>query len=229
MEKNDSFFGNYSHFLDSTGQHVTYAALHTYLNSGNELSEKEKRFFATHLDSCTACSMRLKEVEEVENAAETAHSQWWASPAAFRYAIAASLVLILGASVVLYVTLNRPAPASSPARSLATNTVDPRRFVPNAMLENFVARTVRSSSGARFSAPRMGDTLSVPFTLRWFPQEGKHVYALSIVDNKNNEVWRGATGDAEITVEKQLEPGLYYVKLEADAKLADVGKFVILH
>lgn len=220
----------YSNFLDSRKQHLTFAAISTYLNAANELSDKERNFLNGHLNSCTTCSARLKEVEAVENAGEEARLEWWNSPAAFRYAMAATLVVALGASLVLYMTLNRSGEKgidSSPGQPLAANAADPR-FVSNEMLENFIARTVRSASGTKLLTPSVGDTLATPFTFRWSGQKGKHAYAISIVDNKNAEVWRGTTGDAEITLEKRLEPGLYYAKLEADAKLADVGKFVVL-
>lgn len=228
---NKYFLVDYSQYLDSTGQHLTYAALSTYRNFSDELSEKEKRFLKDHLDSCSSCSARLAEVAEVEGETLDVRKttlQWMNSPV-FRYSIAAVLVIALGTSLAYYLTRSKEEQSSSrlPGQSIAAETPDQERFAPNPLLENFIGRTVRSASGARFLSPVNGDTVATPLTFRWEGGKRGQLFRLMIVDNKNVELWKGTTQTGTLTLEKSLEPGLYYAKMEADGVLVQVGKFIV--
>jgi hypothetical protein len=228
---NNNFLEEYSRFLDSTDRHLTYAALSIYRNLPDELSQKEKRFFKRHLDSCAACSARLEEVAEVEGSElliQSGFGVWTASPA-FRYSIAALFVLAFGTAIVFYLQSRARVEEPSPAdQSIAVQISDPQKFLTNDMLENFISRSLRSASPAWFISPNNGDTLTHPFTFRWNGREGARSYSMVVVDNKNLEVWKGTTSATSITLEKRLDPGLYYAKLQVDDVLAQVGKFVVL-
>jgi hypothetical protein len=228
---NNNFLEEYSRFLDSTDRHLTYAALSIYRNSPEELSKKEERFFKRHLDSCAACSARLEEVAEVEGSElpiQSGFGAWTALPA-FRYSIAALFVLAFGTAIAFYLQSRSRVEQPSPAdQSLAVQISDPQKFVSNDMLENFITRSVRSASPAWFISPNNGDTLTHPFTFQWDGRKGARSYSMVVVDNRNVEVWKETTSAKSITIEKRLDPGLYYAKLQVDDVLAQVRKFVVL-
>ncbi len=231
---NDSmnFLIEYSKFLDSSGRHLTYSAISTYRNFGAELSEKERRFLKNHLALCDACSARLKEVEEVEVSQAQLQPKVVLRmvPAVYRYSIAAAIVVSVGIATAFYLT-NRPSPSPDPLserQSLIAQELDPAKLVPNEMLENFVGRALRSGSDVSFLIPEVGDTLAAPFTFRWDDQKRGRSYKLTVVDNRNAEVWDGSTTLGEIEFTTDIEPGLYYAKLEADGALVRVAKFILI-
>jgi len=228
-----NFLSEYSRFLDSSGQHLTYMTLSLYLNFADELSEKEKHFLKTHIDSCADCLIRLSEVEEAEQE-EKRKQQMPAQrkmPTTFKYAIAASFVVVIGAAILFYVMKQPPEKVISqeaPAEKSIAALSDPAGFVPNQALENFIQRTVRSSSLVSLISPSIGDTLAVPITFKWEGTKKGESVTLTIVDNSNAEVWTSAVSSSEIVFERTLEPGLYYVKLEVNEKLVSVGKFAVV-
>jgi hypothetical protein len=224
--ENNTFLPEYSRFLDSRS-HLTYAALSTFRNFQDTLSEKEKRFLKNHLDTCLVCSRKYREVGEVEGESEetaTLKARWLSTPV-FRYSIAAAFLLAVGASIVYYRARNPEKPS---VQSIAAIIPDPERFVVNPLLESSVGRTVRSGSAYTFVIPRAGDTLTAPFTFTWEGGKAGRNCSLTIVDNKNVEVWKRTTQTDRLTYEQPLTPGLYYAKLEAGGVLVQVGKFVSL-
>ena len=227
-----NFLIEYSKFLDSAGRHLTYSAISTYRNFSAELSGKEKAFLKNHLASCDACSARLKEVEDVEGSQAQVQPKYFfrMTPAVYRYSIAATIVIALGIATAFYLTNRQHSSKESlpPGQSLAMQGPDLERFKPNEMLENFVGRTVRSGSEVKFLTPGVGDTLATPFKFRWDSQKGERNYTLRLMDNKNGQVWMGSTSSGSIDFAAQLEPGLYYAKLEADGALVSVGRFIVV-
>jgi len=238
MNTND-WLHEYSAFLDSSGEHLTYAALSTYRNNLEELSEKEKLFLRRHLDSCSACTERLREVDEIEEGEQVENKKlhplrrprrWTGSPV-FRYSIAAALVLALGTVIAVYVLRDLPqdqlaSQPPSPTQPLAVQSLDPDRFVANPVLDAFIERTVRSSSTTRFRTPHAGDTVSAPIHFEWDPTKGP--FSLIILDNKNRDIFTMSTGETHAVVDTPFVSGLYYAKLEAGGNLAGVTKFYIV-
>lgn len=224
----------YSQFLDASGEHLTFAALSMYRNSSRELSQKEKDFFKNHLNSCVACSARLHEIAEVEGeiVGERVTNIFSMSPNLFRYAVAAILVIAVGIAVVVVMQNTHQEQVTSqqiPSEQYITEApLDPERFIPNQILENFVERTVRSSSGIMLIAPNTGDTVAFPFTFKWKGNNVGENIVVTLVDNKNSEVWNETSSLSELTSEKKIEPGLYYIKLQSGEKLVHVGKFVVV-
>ena len=233
-EGHPNIFEAYSRFLDSTGVHLTYATLSTYLNFRDQLTKREIAFLKNHLDSCAACSSKLKEVAEVEgeSLSRGVGKITRLAPATFRYAIAASIVVAVGLLSLVYLRNNggEPAERSSLSRekTLAVQSSSPENFVPNEVLENFIGRKMRSASRASILAPHAGDTLAAPIRVTWSGKKSGSAYSILLVDNRNDEVWRGSTAEREIEVQSQLKPGLYYVKLEENKRLVSVSKFVIV-
>jgi hypothetical protein len=231
VDNDQHFLNEYSRYLDSSGSHLTYAALSTYLNFGDELSLKEKSFLKSHLDSCSSCSLRLREVQEVEHEKVQQFPpgiRWTASPM-FRYAIAAMIVLVLGAVVSLFVFRDAPQEqlaSQSPSPDQPLTVLGPERFASNPVLDGFIDRAVRSASAAAFLVPSAGDTVNPPINFVW--ERSKGPFSLTILDNKGQQVRSVNSTEAHAIVDTQLVPGLYYAKLEAGGNLAAVTKFYII-
>lgn len=227
-----SLLAGYSQFLDTSGEHLTYAALSTYRNFTGELSQKEKAFFQRHLEACPACFARLHEIAAVEEAAAPVQiaTIFPMAPSLFRYAIAAVLLITIGITAVYILQGPRQDTFSSeqitPDQPLAEVIPDPARFVPNRTLENFIGRNVRSALTIALVTPAIGDTVVMPVSIGWKGNAGNEV-AVTLVDNKNVEVWKGSSVLSEVTCDKKLEPGLYYLKLQSAGSLVQVGKFVV--
>ena len=217
---------NYSRFLDSTGLHLTYAALSVYRNFEDELADAEKRFLRHHLDSCLECSARLKEVTEVEEtpARRTTTGFGMSSPA-FRYAVAAVVTVAVGVALVYKLGGNQNAELRPPAEQLAA-AGDSEKFASNVVLDNLVERTVRSGNDYRFTMPLKGDTVATPVSFRWTGPKGKN-YTLAVVDNTNREVWNSNVSAPEAVLTSPMEPGRYYVKLETDRQLVCATSFFV--
>ncbi len=234
MKKNDiNILAGYSQFLDDSGKHLTYAALSMYRNFSEGLSQKERIYFKNHLDDCSDCSIRLQEVADVEgNKTEKQRKTILRiSSSTFRYAIAAMLIITVGSAVVFLIQDFQQEKIGSQdiyfEKPLAVIEPDLSKFVPNQVLDNFVERTVRSSSGVTLIAPALRDTITTPFTFKWDGQKERK-FTLTIVDNNNVEQWKTTISSTEFILKNRLAPGLYYVKLEADEKLVKVGTFVVI-
>lgn len=214
----------YTRFLDTSGSHLTYAALSVYRNFPEELSAKEREFLRRHLEACTDCAARLREVDETEGAAERPRVR----KNAVRYAAAAAMVLALGAAVyrALLPTAEVPMPPAAEIAQ-AEPEPDPARFTPNGTLENIVERTVRSGEAVSIVVPKNGDTVAVPFTVRWKGTAPEGTAEVTVVDNANTKVWSGEARSRSATVDARLAPGLYYIKVTVGERLAGAWKVVV--
>lgn len=74
--------------------------------------------------------------------------------------------------------------------------------------------------------PGIGDTLKKQIYFKWAPLETE-TYDMSIVDNKDNEMWSKKLFDTRVTLLQKLDPGVYYWKLTVKGKLQSVGKFYV--
>lgn len=227
-----NFLIDHSRFLDESKKHLTYASLSVYRNFSGEMSQKEIIFFKTHLAACTACSLRLAEVDDVERKETKKNHGRIVSftPNVFRYAIAALLIVSIGIAFLVKTQKvqqqNNTPENINDDQQIAETIIDPEKFIPNQVLENFVERSVRSSQNISILAPSIGDTLTVPYTIKW--QGPIENYTVTLVNNKNIGVWKRTSSSSEIIVNDKLDAGLYYLKLEANEKLALVGKFVVI-
>lgn len=228
----EEFLPSYSQFLDSSGGHLTHAALSTYINAGDDLSTKERQFVTRHLDSCSECRARLREVEEFEGNVHVLHpARHWTLAPAFRYAIAAMVILALGSAITWYITREEPLhhvvqSSPSPEAPLAAQEIDPARFAPHPVLEGFVGRTERSASASTFRIPSPGDTVQIPFLLEWGGT--KRNSTLTLLDNTNREILAINTKELQARIDTTLAPGLYYAKLTANGNLVSVTKFYVV-
>ncbi|MGB2868657.1 MAG: hypothetical protein WBD36_09410 [Bacteroidota bacterium] len=228
---NNDFLKDYSRFLDSEGRHLTYTALSTYRNSAAQLSEKELEFLTKHLHLCKECRVRLEEIEEVEGEVEDEvevkdQVKGKQLSPLIRYAIAA--VIVVGVGIAVISLLRSPQQNKQQEKSIAFEATSPERFTPNDALENFVSRTTRSANSISIVAPGIGDTLVAPFTFRWEDSRQQRTYTLTVVDNKNNELWSWEGTSKQTSIERTLTPGLYYAKLGANGELSAVTRFVVV-
>ena len=100
-------------------------------------------------------------------------------------------------------------------------------YTPNDVLENFVNRQYRAGA-AEIVTPNNSDTLSSPIRFKWKEMEGIHSFIVVVVDNKNEEMWRGSTGSYELTCDLKFRSGLYYWMLKTDGDILSVRKFFVL-
>ena len=109
----------------------------------------------------------------------------------------------------------------------ASNNFNEEDFKNNPVLENFVNRNVRSESDIEIISPVIGDTLKNKIELKWKSILKGINYHIIVVNNKNEKTWEITTSNKRTSINKKLQPGLYYWKIEADEKLEIVGKFFV--
>ncbi|MEO8399253.1 MAG: hypothetical protein ABI550_05475 [Ignavibacteriaceae bacterium] len=100
-------------------------------------------------------------------------------------------------------------------------------FEENKILENFIDRNIRSSSTIKIISPEIGDTIKTPHVFKWEKIKEASEYSVIILSNKNKKVAEINSAQNFLQVSKELSPGLYYWKLEAEGKLRAVGKFFV--
>ncbi|KAB2880995.1 hypothetical protein F9K33_03270 [bacterium] len=99
-------------------------------------------------------------------------------------------------------------------------------YKPNDVLETFVHRKYRAGA-AEVIAPNNADTLFSPIRFEWKEMEGIHSFIVVVVDNKNEEMWRGSTESYELTCGQKFGAGLYYWMLKTDGDILSVRKFFV--
>ncbi|MBL7995227.1 zf-HC2 domain-containing protein [bacterium] len=97
-------------------------------------------------------------------------------------------------------------------------------YKPNDVLESFVDRHYRAAA-VEIISPVNADTISSPIIFKWKEIESAHSFGVIIVNNKNDEVWRGTAEGFSLTCEQKLKPGLYYWMLKSDGDILSVRKF----
>jgi hypothetical protein len=97
-------------------------------------------------------------------------------------------------------------------------------FEPSPNLEGLVQNDFRSTSIEALS-PVVGKVTSQPITFKWKNYDGP--VTLKVLTNKEETVFTSTTEASNLTMKKNLIPGLYYWKLETDEELLFVGKFIV--
>ncbi len=96
-------------------------------------------------------------------------------------------------------------------------------FKNNSYLENYVNK---DKENGIIINPGIGDTMRKQITFKWTPLEAEE-YDMSIVNNKNQEIWNKSLADTRVTVFQKFDPGVYYWKISVKGKLETVGKFFV--
>lgn len=97
-------------------------------------------------------------------------------------------------------------------------------FEPSPNLEGLVQNDFRSTSIEALS-PVVGKVTSQPITFKWKNYDG--LVTLKVLTNKEETVFTSTTEASNLTMKRNLVPGLYYWKLETDEELLFVGKFIV--
>ncbi len=102
-------------------------------------------------------------------------------------------------------------------------------FLENSMLENFIDQNYRSETSVTGLYPVNGDTLRKPYLIKWVSKSAGSVLRISLLDNRNREVWQSSVSEEAVSVEipTPLSPGLYYWKLLVNDNLFIVRKFYV--
>lgn len=108
-----------------------------------------------------------------------------------------------------------------------TENYNKEDFAVNEILENFVDRNIRSEEGVEILSPGIGDTLKGRIKLKWKSFEPEKNFHIIVVNNKNKKIWESTTHYSNTFINKRLQPGLYYWKIEERNKLVALGKFIV--
>lgn len=111
----------------------------------------------------------------------------------------------------------------------ATNDIafSGENFTENKTLENFIGRNIRSEKTVEIISPEIGSRLSSTIMFEWKRNNIEGPLTLTIVDNKNNNVYKETVDDSTLIFTKKLKQGLYYWKLSTKEKVEAVGKFYV--
>lgn len=96
-------------------------------------------------------------------------------------------------------------------------------FKDNSYLERLVKR---DEVKGIIITPEIGDTTRKQITFKWSPLEAVE-YDISVVNNKNDEIWGKTLEDTRVTLYQKLDPGVYYWKIYVKGKLQAIGKFYV--
>lgn len=105
--------------------------------------------------------------------------------------------------------------------------VDGENFAENNILENFISRNIRSEKTVEIISPKIGAEVGTKIKFEWERIAPIGQPKLTIVDNKNLQVYEITVAGNTLTIDKKFKPGLYYWKLTSDDKLEAVGKFYV--
>ncbi|MGE5795564.1 MAG: zf-HC2 domain-containing protein [Ignavibacteria bacterium] len=76
-------------------------------------------------------------------------------------------------------------------------------------------------------SPLMGDTVKKHLEFEWTSLPGLNEYTLTILDNKNEEIWKRTLTDTKVDILQKLKPGRYYWNIEVNGETEATGKFYI--
>ena len=97
-------------------------------------------------------------------------------------------------------------------------------FTESPNLEDLVHNNFRSTSITVLS-PIVGKVTRQPITFQW--KNHHDPVTLKVLNNKEILITSASVNGTQWTLEKNLQPGLYYWKLESDEDLLYVGKFIV--
>ncbi|HVO72778.1 MAG TPA: hypothetical protein VMT35_02035 [Ignavibacteriaceae bacterium] len=94
---------------------------------------------------------------------------------------------------------------------------------------NELENTIKGNSGKKIKiiSPAMGDTLKKHLEFEWTSLPGLNDYTLTIINNKNEEVWKRTLTDTKVDILQKLKPGRYYWNIEVNGETESTGKFYI--
>lgn len=103
------------------------------------------------------------------------------------------------------------------------------RFAENKILENFIGRNIRSEKTVEIISPEIGAHISSAIKFEWKKNDIKEPLTFTLIDNKNNSIYKTSVDENTLTIAKKLKQGLYYWKLSTADKIEAVGKFYFIN
>ncbi len=82
------------------------------------------------------------------------------------------------------------------------------------------------SHAIRVETPEIAEEITDDIFFSWKSRVPITVH-LQLLDNTENVIWSTTTDEQSVTFSSDLEPGIYYWRLETDEELLYVGKFII--
>ncbi|RMG24188.1 MAG: hypothetical protein D6732_24020 [Methanobacteriota archaeon] len=214
-----------------------------YLNG--ELSEGEKQTFEEHYFHCAECFSELrmatsavrlieKEGRRAFQSAETGTSiikaiqnflsRLFEGRVTRRLGLVATVLFIgLVVSKILFFPVTQ---------SLRNNTLYTENFVPNPALESLMEQTVKSKlTVLEAQPPKDASFKESKIVFRWtlasrHPEE-VHSLELSILNNKQKQMYTFTVEGNEFVFENPLPSGLYYWALLSEGEMVYLSRFVV--
>lgn len=162
------------------------------------------------------------------------------------YRVAAAIVVVISVGVIAYLVLsiNQKREAleraqiewSATAANERANTTsrDSAEKLPSLLAEDFptspnlenLVNTQLRSRGVRVFSPRIGALVDRHVKFEW-EEDGGEAVKIEILSNKERVIHAVRVKGSPHNFDRQLEPGLYYWKLEGKSELLYVGKFIV--
>jgi len=98
-------------------------------------------------------------------------------------------------------------------------------FIPTPYLEEMITDVSRSYSLVVLS-PQIGDAVEGNIQFQW-EEIGEEPLSLKILNNRGEELFSSTQTNHHYIFKQNLNPGLYYWKMESDEELLFVGKFLV--
>lgn len=95
----------------------------------------------------------------------------------------------------------------------------------NRQLENMIRKD--SGTKIRVISPLPNQTIQKHLEFEWTPLSGLNDYTLTIMNNKNEEVWKRTLTDTKVDILQKLKPGIYYWTIDVNSETEAIGKFYI--
>lgn len=254
----ENFLEDYSRLLDYSKNHLSNATIATYINLKEQLSNKELKFIDRHLQDCSDCKSKFETIRAEDIEIDSGHTdkiKIFSITKYWKYAAAAGIVIGVLAAIYFYfpkqsenlitediltkdtLSTEEKATPDSIIQSTQEGEKLPKKekkpdqelFAVNNVLENFINRNVRSENKIFIISPELSDTVHAPITFKWKATTTVKDLKLILVDNKNIITYLVSVAGNELTMDKKLNDGLYYWKLEADGTLETVGKIFVIN
>ncbi len=230
--------------LFNPGGHLSEEGIALYvdalrLDTLDELPER----LAAHVAECPSCKGEALDVYEVtagQTPVDTALHPYFGRQKPLRKAISPSVlrwaaVIVVGVGIAgsyFYWSSLRhrdigqkegssaaPPASEAPSRNYATN------YEPLPGLEGLVGASFRGGS-IQVASPALGENVRDSVSFRWGGERGVAT-TVSVLTNRGIEIARFVSRNGSANLRQELEPGLYYWKLECEGNLEYVGKFYV--
>lgn len=100
-------------------------------------------------------------------------------------------------------------------------------FAENPVYEEMIMYNSTLNNSISLNEPSMGETMGSPLHFHWQKPENIRYVQLIVITNEGKSVYNSTLGGNEITIDKKLAEGLYYVKLSAGSGNEALGKFYV--